>query len=95
MSNQYSGWGAEDQESFRTWLKSMLRMGPVEIAFTKKDGTERVMNASLEESKIPVYENKTGRTKAANDESLSVVDVDIAEWRAVRFDSIKQIRFTL
>jgi hypothetical protein len=70
-------------------------MGGVELTFTKKDGTERVMKATLEESKIPVYENKTGRTKPPNDDALSVVDVDIGEWRAVRYDSIKIVRIEL
>lgn len=95
MSNQYSSWEPEEQEAFRSWLKSMLRMGGVELTFTKTDGTERVMNASLEETKIPVYESKTGRTKTPNDEVISVVDIDIGEWRSVRYDSIKLVRITL
>ncbi len=94
-TTQYVTWSEDDQLAFRDWLKSMLRMGPVELTFTKKDGTERVMNASLEESKIPEYENKTGRTKTPNDEALSVVDIDIGEWRAVRYDSIKSVRIEL
>ena len=93
--NQYTNWSADDQLAFRDWLKSMVRMGGVQLTFTKADGSERVMNASLEEDKIPVYENKTGRTKAPNDEALSVVDIDIGEWRAVRYDSIKLVTITL
>ena len=93
--NQYSNWDVYNQLAFRDWLRSMLRMGGVELTFTKTDGSERVMNASLEESKIPVYESKTGRTKTPNDEVISVVDIDIGEWRSVRYDSIKQVRITL
>jgi len=93
--NQYTNWDEDNQLAFRDWLKSMLRMGGVELTFTKTDGSERVMNASLEESKIPVYESKTGRTKVPNDEVISLVDIDIGEWRSVRYDSIKQVRITL
>lgn len=93
--SQYKTWSEDDQLAFRDWLKSMLRMGGVQLTFTKADGSERVMNASLEEDKIPVYENKTGRTKVPNDEVISVVDIDIGEWRAVRYDSIKLVNITL
>ena len=93
--NEYTKWSEDDQLAFRDWLKSMLRMGGVTLTFTKADGSERVMNASLEEDKIPVYENKTGRTKVPNDEVISVVDIDIGEWRAVRYDSIKLVTITI
>lgn len=86
---------AKEQKKFREWLKSHLKAGPVELTFEKKDGTMRVMNASLEESKLPSYEKKTERTRSANDEVLSVVDLDKNEWRSFRFDSIKTITFNL
>ena len=37
----------------RKWLQDMLRMGPVTITFTKKDGDERVMTCTLQEDAIP------------------------------------------
>ncbi len=84
---------ASEQKKFRNWLKSHLKAGPVELTFQKKDGTMRVMNATLEESKLPDYEKKTDRTKAVNEEVLSVLDMDKNEWRSFRFDSITQITF--
>jgi hypothetical protein len=44
--------------SSQIYVLPSVGMGPAELTFTKKDGSERVMNASLEESKIPEYENK-------------------------------------
>lgn len=95
MNSVWSEWNDDEKSTFRNWLTSMLKMGGVELTFTKVDGSERVMKASLEEDKIPVYENKTGRKKTQNLDVVSVVDLDINEWRAVRYDSIKQIRITL
>ena len=42
-----------DQNLLRPWLKSMLSMVPVTITFTKKDGTERVMICTTNETLIP------------------------------------------
>ena len=86
---------AKEQKKFRDWLKSHLKAGPVELTFQKKDGTMRVMNATLEEGKLPAYEKKTDRTKAVNEEVLSVLDLDKNEWRSFRFDSITNIAFKL
>ena len=91
----YATASESEKETFRTWLGSMLRMGPVQLTFTKKDGNERVLNGTLQEDKIPAYENKTGRHRDPNPEVISVVDIDIGEWRAVRYDSIKEIRIEL
>ena len=85
----------KEQAKFQDWLKSHLKMGAVELTFQKKDGTMRIMNCTLEESKLPVYEKKTERTKTVSTESLSVRDLDKNEWRSFRYDSIQQIAFKL
>ena len=68
----------------RDWLKSHLRMGPVQVTFTKKDGTERVMNCTLQEGVVVPHENKTDRTKVENDDILAVWDIDKSAWRSFR-----------
>ena len=79
----------------REWLKSHLKMGPMSIVFTKKDGTERTMNCTLQEGVVVPHENKTDKTKVENDEVLAVWDIDKSAWRSFRLDSIKTVQFNL
>lgn len=79
----------------RDWIKSHLKMGPVKVTFTKKDGTERVMNCSLQEGVVVPHEKTTERVKEENPEVLSVWDLDKSAWRSFRLDSIKNIEFTI
>lgn len=79
----------------RDWLKSHLRMGPVKVTFQKKDGTERVMNCSLQEGVVVPHEKTTDRVKAENDETLAVWDLDKGAWRSFRLDSIIKIEFNI
>lgn len=62
-----------------------LRKGIRTITFTKVDGTERVMNATLQESVVPATEGK----RTAPESNLIVFDTDKQAWRSVRFSSIK------
>ena len=92
---------------FKKWLKSNLRMGPVTITFTKKDGTERVMECTTSPTLIPeepVHETNTDnpidfpvlkKEKKVNEDVMSVYDLKAAGWRSFRWDGIKQVEFTL
>jgi hypothetical protein len=93
--NAYSTMNAKDQKMFREWLKGILQRETATLTFQKKDGTMRVMKASLREEHMPVFEKKTDTVRKTNDEVLSVVDLEKNEWRSFRFDSIKKIEFTL
>jgi len=78
------------------WLKSLMRDGVVTVTFTKKDGSERVMNCTLNESKIPDDIKPTGNSAPqVSTSAVRVFDTDKSEWRSFRWDSIKQINFTL
>lgn len=55
----------------------------------------RVIHASLREEHMPIYEKKTDRVRTETEESLSVVDVELKEWRSFRYDSIQKIEFSL
>jgi hypothetical protein len=79
----------------KDWLKTLLRERIVEITFVKADGSDRVMKATLLEEKIPSEKLPKGNTKSQNDEVLPVFDVENDGWRSFRWDSIKQINFTL
>ena len=72
-------------------LVNMLQGGIVQVKFTKKDGTERIMRCTLAEGIVIPHEKKTDRDKSINEDTLSVWDVDNNGWRSFRLDSILEI----
>lgn len=84
-----------DTPEGREWIQSMLRMGPVKVTFTKTDGSERVMNCTLQENVLPEIEKKTVRQKKVSDSTLPVFDLDKKEWRSFRYDSVTRVEFSL
>lgn len=77
----------------RNWLISHLKYGPVDVTFTKKDGTLRTMKCTLKEELMLPYEKKTDRVKELGAEVLPVYDLDKESWRSFRLDSITQVEF--
>lgn len=94
---------------FKKWLKSHLAMGPVTVTFTKKDGTERVMECTTNPLLVPLVEEKVHVTntdnpidfpkvkkeRKVNEDVMPVYDLESKAWKSFRWDSIKQVRFTL
>ena len=95
---------------FKKWLKSHLAFGPVTVTFIKKDGSERVMECTTSPSLVPVdtvnethYTNTTDpidfpkpkREKKVNEEVCPVYDLESKHWKSFRWDSIKQVKFTI
>ena len=88
----------KDFKLFKKWLRGHLNYGPVTVTFTKKDGTERVMKCTTSDSLIPqvIEESLTPkREKKLNEDVMSVYDLEAEGWRSFRWDSVKQVRFTL
>jgi len=81
----------------REWLKGLLRERVVGVTFIKKDGTERVMQATLSENFIPEATNSenSANTRKKSDEALAVWDIEAQGWRSFRWDSVKTVNFTL
>jgi len=79
----------------RKWLVDMLKAGPARVIFTKKDGTERIMNCTLNSGLTEDFEKKTDRVKEPNPEVCPVYDLDAKGWRSFRFDSVKAVEFDL
>lgn len=86
--NTFVGDTKEAKKS-RKWLTKLLTEYVIEVTFTKKDGTERVMNCTLHEDYLPEI---TGAGRAASLEALAVYDTDVEDWRSFRWDSIKSIK---
>lgn len=76
----------------RKWLIGLLEGDIVEITFTKKDGTDRVLRATLQEDYLP---ETVGSDKERNTEVLAVYDVENEGWRSFRWDSVKEIKFSI
>ena len=95
VSTLYSTWDEKEQKIFRDWIKSHLKMGPVTVTFSKKDGTERTMICTLKEEDVKVHEKKTDRVKEVSEDVCPVFDVEKQEWRSFRYDSIKEVRFDI
>jgi hypothetical protein len=89
----------KDLKKFKRWLKGHLAFGPVTVTFTKKDGTERVMECTTNPTLVPAVEIVEGaepkKERKVNEEIMPVYDLESKAWKSFRWDSIKQVRFTL
>ena len=90
-TNVFSG-NSKDAKKGRKWLIALLEERSIEIVFTKKDGTERTMKCTLMKDYLP---ETVGSEKAKNDEVLAVYDLEKEGWRSFRWDSIKEVHFSL
>ena len=83
-----------DIDVFRGWLKGVLTVQPATITFTKKDGTERVMNCTLRADMLPAVEIKEDKApRKQNDSVLSVYDLDAQGWRSFTVSRVKRVEF--
>ena len=87
-------------EEFKTWTLGVLHNKNVKdlcVTFTKTDGTERAMQCTLVESRIPT--EKLPKTKSegsqATGSAVRVFDTEKNEWRSFRWDSVTKVDFTL
>ena len=85
-------------EEFKQNLRGMLHGNEeVSVKFTEKDGYNRTMLCTLNESKIP--SDKLPKTKEDGTpdssfitDAVRVFDTANGEWRSFRYDSIKAVR---
>ncbi len=72
-------------------LAAFLRERPATVTFTKKDGTTRAMNCTLQEGVAIPHEKKTDRVKEPKDNILPVWDLDANAWRSVNIETIQYV----
>jgi hypothetical protein len=76
-------------ELLRFRLQELLQSNIVAVTFTKVDGTERVMNCTLDSAKMPEYDKPTDiHERAVNPNVLPVWDVDKNGWRSFILDGV-------
>jgi hypothetical protein len=80
----------------KTILKQTLEYGVHTVVFTKLNGEVRELYCTLDSTEMPVVEKKllteNETPRKANDNSLSVWDLDKKAWRSFRLDSIIEVR---
>jgi len=69
-------------------VKTCLQEGIVEIKFTKVNGEQRTMLATLSDELIPMDLRPTNDYREKNPEVQAVYDVDADGWRSFRWDSL-------
>jgi hypothetical protein len=95
LNTVFTEMNEKDQKKFRKWLRGVLKMHETTIVFIKKDGTERKMICTLNEDKIPSEKAPKNTGKAKSDEAIAVFDIESQDWRSFRWDSVKEIKFSL
>jgi hypothetical protein len=77
-------------DSVVDFLKNTLREKILEVTFTKKDGTERVMKCTLRSDLLPPQTDLEEHVekRKPNPDVISVWDLDAKGWRSFRHDSI-------
>jgi len=90
--------GANIDESNATEMVRMLLVDALhdnvcEVKFTKADGTERVMECTLQGDHIPEDKVPKGKIKAENLETIRAYDVVTKDWRSFRIDSVHSFSF--
>ena len=88
-----------DLEKFKPWLRDMLKVGPITVTFTKRDGTERIMKCTTSEELVPqepIVENaEPKREKKVNEDVCPVYDLESKHWKSFRWDSVKQVQIVI
>lgn len=80
-------------DQIRELVVDQLKIGEVQITFTKKDGTTRNMKCSLRADLIPTTKVKESvpSIKKENKETIRVFDTEKKAWRSFRLNSIDYI----
>ena len=95
---------AAQTPEFKTWLKGLLHDEHAKnlcVVFTKKDGTQRELFCTLDESRISKDKQPKSQTSDSetagqgNESAVRVFDTEKQEWRSFRWDSVKEVRFDL
>ena len=79
-------------------LKDFLRDEIIEVAFTKKNGEDRVMKCTLMPKEIPAEmapKNIGNPPDEENREYLNVFDVEAQGWRSFILSSVKYVKTNL
>lgn len=85
----------QDTSTQKETLKNFLREHVLSVVFTKKDGSERVMECTLKPDLLPPHETNTDNPidfpatmRAENPDVIQVYDLENNGWRSFRVESV-------
>jgi len=90
--NWYNNAKPEAQQEFKSFLREHLSTGQMQINFTKADGTQRVMNCTLDADLLPALEETKETTRKENINVLCVWDLDKQAWRSFKLETIQEFK---
>lgn len=85
--------------AFRDAVKGILKLGVAEVTFTKKDGDQRIMTCTLDNTLLPVVEvvegvePKTPRVLKNPNNTLSVYDINAKGWRSFVVENVTAVTY--
>ena len=85
--------------AFRDAVKGILKLGVAEVTFTKKDGDQRIMTCTLDNTLLPVVEVVEGaepkkpRVLKNPNNTLSVYDTNAKGWRSFVVENVTAVTY--
>lgn len=85
--------------AFRDAMKGILKEGVAEVTFTKKDGDQRIMTCTLDNTLLPVVEVVEGaepkkpRVLKNPNNTLSVYDTNAKGWRSFVIENVTAVSY--
>ena len=80
-------------DEFGDWFREYLSENVIEIEFTKKDGTTRMMKCTRDIAKIPTDKHPNGNGPSVKSTTIQAFDLDIKEWRSFNTESLTRINW--
>lgn len=72
-------------------IRQLLKNNVVEVVFTKKDGSERTMFATLIDDFLPSLGEEIATSSEHDDNLITCWDLEHDAWRSFRVDSVKSV----
>lgn len=96
MNPNNSHWTDANWSEFTTWLKSVLKETSVRVTFTKKDGSSRVMECTLDPKLLPQRTlTESTKPRKSNETTISVYDLESQDWRSFIIKNVTRVELTL
>ena len=95
--SDYAEYKLKDVAKSKETLKTLLKHNILEVTFTKKDGSNRIMLCTLNESQLPLIEVNTEpkRQIKLNEDIIRVYDLEADGWRSFYYESIQDFNFSI
>jgi hypothetical protein len=97
VNHRYKNLQSTNPESFfefKELLSKQLSENVLEITFTKLDGTERVLNCTLDSNIVPQSTNEETKSRKPNDAIMSVWDLENNDWRSFRIENVVRVKWS-